>query len=120
MIRGYKSQGLIINVDKEDTPALKKCTDASDHLLGYSMCDRIVTNCSVCQRPASMGYRWMYGQQVDYIGALIKYSWIGHRVQSGPALLFSLWLSDLKNKTSFRFLIKKMRGRFLFFQKVKK
>ena len=46
------------------------------------------------------------------------YSWIGHGLQSGPTLAFSLWLSDFKTKTIFGFLIKKTV--FLFFQKVEK
>ena len=49
-----------------------------------------------------------------------KYSWIGHGLQSGPTLAFSLWLSDFKTKTSFGFLIKKIRGHFSFFPKVEK
>ena len=48
------------------------------------------------------------------------YSWIGHELQSGPTLVFSLWLSEFKIKTSFGFLIKKIRGRFFnFFEKSK-
>ena len=35
------------------------------------------------------------------------YSWVGHGLQSGPTLAFSLCLSDFKTKTSFGFLIKK-------------
>ena len=48
------------------------------------------------------------------------YSWIGHGLQSGPKLTFSLWLFEFKTKTSFGFLIKNIRGRFLFFLKVEK
>ena len=46
-----------------------------------------------------------------------SYSLIGHRLQSGPTLSFSLWLSNFKIKISFGFLVKKIRGRF--FQKPK-
>ena len=50
-----------------------------------------------------------------------SYSWVGDGLQSGPTLVFSMWLSDFKTKTSFGFLIKKIRGRiFLLFQKVEK
>ena len=42
----------------------------------------------------------------------VKYSWIGHGLQSGPTLAFSLWLSEFKPKTSFGFLINKIRGHF--------
>ena len=48
------------------------------------------------------------------------YSWIDHELKSGPTLAFSLWLSDFKTKTSFRFSIKKTGVVFLFFQKVEK
>ena len=49
------------------------------------------------------------------------YSWIGHGLQSGPTLAFSLWQSDFKTKTSFGFLVKEIRGRFFsFFRKVEK
>ena len=49
------------------------------------------------------------------------YSWIGHGLQSGPTLAFSLWLSVFKTKTSFGFLIKHIGGRiFWFFGKVEK
>ena len=46
-----------------------------------------------------------------------RYSWIGHGLQSGPTLAFSLWLSDIKTKTSFGFLIKNYRGHFFNFSK---
>ena len=51
-----------------------------------------------------------------------NYSWIDHGLQSGPiTLAFSLWLSESKTKTSFWFLIKKIRGPFFYFvRKVKK
>ena len=47
----------------------------------------------------------------------LSYSWIGHGLQNGPMLVFSLWLSDFKTNTSFGFLIKKTRGSF--FRKIK-
>ena len=51
----------------------------------------------------------------------LRYSWIGHGLQSGPTLAFSLWLSDFKTKTSFGFLIKKNQGLFFcFLEKAKK
>ena len=52
---------------------------------------------------------------------LLFYNWIGHGLQSGPLLAFSLWLSGFKIKTGFGFLIKKIRGRifFNFFKKSK-
>ena len=46
---------------------------------------------------------------------LVYYSWIGHGLQGGPTLAFLLWLSEFKTKTSFGFLIKKIRGRFFYF-----
>ena len=42
------------------------------------------------------------------------YSWIGHGLQSWPALLFLLWLSHFKTKTRFGFLIKQSGGVFNF------
>ena len=50
----------------------------------------------------------------------VTYSWIGHGLQSGPTLAFSLLLSNFKTKTSFESLIKKIRGRFLYFFKKSK
>ena len=51
---------------------------------------------------------------------LDTYSSIGHGLQSGPTLAFSLWLSYFKTKTSFGLLVKKIRGRvFYFFEKSK-
>ena len=47
------------------------------------------------------------------------YSWIGHGLQSGPTLTFSLWLSEFKTKTIFGFLIKKSGDVFNFFVKSK-
>ena len=47
-------------------------------------------------------------------------SWIGHGLQSGPTLAFSLWLSEFKTNTNFGFLIKKNQGSFfVFFRKIK-
>ena len=42
----------------------------------------------------------------------LVYSWIGHGLQSGPTFAFTLWLSEVKTKTSFGFLFKEIRGRF--------
>ena len=49
------------------------------------------------------------------------YSWIGDRLQSGPTLTFSLWLSDFKTKTSLGIPIKKpgVVYFFIFFEKSK-
>ena len=48
------------------------------------------------------------------------YSWIGHELQSGPTLVFLLWLSDFKARTSFGFLIKNIRDCFFYlFEKPK-
>ena len=47
--------------------------------------------------------------------AVFTYSWIGHGLQSGPMLAFLLWLSDFKAKTSFWFLVKKIRDHLFLF-----
>ena len=42
-----------------------------------------------------------------------SYSWIGYGLQSGPTLVFLLWMSDFKTKTIFGILIKSQKGRIL-------
>ena len=36
---------------------------------------------------------------------IFMYIWIGHGLKSGTTLAFSMWLSNVKTKTSFGFLI---------------
>ena len=46
---------------------------------------------------------------------IVKYSWIGHGLQSGPTLACSLWLSDLKNQEQLWISRQKNQGSFFNF-----
>ena len=67
-----------------------------------------------CQTPPKLVSGAFLGEHLFVSSVLIStfYSCVGYGLQSGPTLAFSLWPTDFKTKTSFGFLIKKIRSRF--------